>query len=116
MNNFKQLNEALNSRLEAGHFMDAFERFYAENVSMQENEEQPRLGKALNREQCGQFVHTFPDLRLTVQSVAYGPHHSVQEVLFNYTTANGKAVAYTEVAIRHWNEGLVQQERFYYAR
>jgi hypothetical protein len=66
MNNFKENNEKLNSLIEQGKAMEAFELFYAENVTMQENETEPRIGKELNREQCGGFVEAFPDLKLKV--------------------------------------------------
>lgn len=101
--------------LEQGKAMEAFELFYAENVSMQENEAEPRIGKALNREQCGGFVEAFPDLKLTILRVAYADNLSMQEVLFDYTNEQGEKVIYPEVAVRHWENGLVVKEKFYYA-
>ncbi|MGD1894898.1 MAG: nuclear transport factor 2 family protein [Cyclobacteriaceae bacterium] len=114
MSNFKDNNERLNQLLEQGKAMDAFELFYAENVTMQENETEPRLGKDFNREQCGGFVATFPDLKLQVMSVAYGEDLSIQEVLFDYTNEEGRKIVYPEIVVRHWENGLVIQEKFYY--
>ena len=115
MSNFKHNNEQLNTMIEQGKAMEAFELFYAENVTMQENETEPRVGKDFNREQCGGFVEAFPDLKLKVLSVAYGENLSIQEVLFDYTNEQSEKIIYPEVAVRHWENGLVVKEKFYYA-
>lgn len=112
--NFREANEQLNQMLEAGKAMEAFEQFYSENVSMQENETEPRQGKNFNREQCGGFVNAFPDLKLKVLSVAYGNNLSMQEILFDYTNEAGEKIHYPELAVRHWENGLVGKEKFYY--
>ncbi|MCU0353987.1 MAG: nuclear transport factor 2 family protein [Cytophagales bacterium] len=115
MNNFKDNNEKLNKMLEQGRAMDAFELYYSENVTMQENETAPRIGKEFNREQCGGFVEAFPDLKLRVLGVAYGENLSIQEILFDYTNERGEKIVYPEVAVRRWENGLVAKEKFYYA-
>lgn len=115
MQDFKDKNEQLNHMLEQGKAMEAFELFYAENVAMQENETVPRVGKDLNREQCGGFVQAFPDLQLRILSVAYRENLSIQEVHFDYTNEQGEKIIYPEVAVRHWAKGLVVKEKFYYA-
>jgi hypothetical protein len=115
MSNFKERNAQLNKMLEQGKAMEAFELFYAENVSMQENETEPRLGKDFNREQCGGFVEAFTDLKLTVLSVVCGENMSIQEVLFDYTNQEGKKIIYPEIAVRHWENGFIVKEKFYYA-
>lgn len=116
MNNFKEKNEQLNSLLEQGKAMEAFELFYAEQLTMQENETEPRIGKDYNREQCGGFVQAFPDLKLKVLSVAYGNNISIQEVLFDYTNENGEKIVYPEVAVRHWENEMIIKEKFYYGQ
>ncbi len=115
MNNFKENNEQLNKMLEQGEAMEAFERFYSEKVVMQENETEPRIGKDFNREQCGGFVKAFPDLNLSILTVAYGENLSMQEVLFRYTNQEGEKVIYPEVAVRQWKNGWVINEKFYYS-
>ncbi|MEO1256675.1 MAG: hypothetical protein AAFY41_17560, partial [Bacteroidota bacterium] len=79
-----------------------------------ENESEPRRGKNLNREQCGDFVEMFPDLRLKILSTAYGSGLSIQEVLFDYTNESGEKINYPEIAVRHWENGQVVKEKFYY--
>ena len=111
---WKTTNEEINKLLEQGMAMDAFEKYYAETVVMQENETQPRVGKDLNREQCGSFVQMVPDLKLRVLSTAYGDRISMQEVLFDYTNESGEKIRYAEVAVRHWENRQVVKEKFYY--
>ncbi|MBI2451723.1 hypothetical protein HYV50_01435 [Candidatus Pacearchaeota archaeon] len=41
--------EELNNMILQGKIMEAFEKFYDENVVMQENSEEPRIGKEINR-------------------------------------------------------------------
>ncbi len=112
---WKKANETLNQLLEEGRAMEAFDTYYAESVVMQENETEPRVGKPLNREQCGAFVQMHPDLKLTVLSTAYGDRISFQEVQFDYTDEQGEKVQYSEVAVRQWENGLISREKFYYA-
>jgi hypothetical protein len=112
---WKQANENLNRLLEAGQAMEGFEQYYAEEVIMQENEEAPREGKALNRELCHAFLERHPALKLQVLSVAYGEAVSMQEVLFDYPDGEGGSVRYPELAVRHWREGKIVREKFYYA-
>lgn len=111
----KQNNEELNQLLQLGKAMEGFEKFYAQNVVMQENESEPRLGKDLNREACGAFVDTHPDLKLEVLNTGYGQHISFQEVLFSYIDKKRQVIQYSEVAVRHWKNGQVIKEKFYYA-
>ena len=113
-NQVKQTNAKLNRLLETGKAMDAFESFYSEHVEMQENESEPRIGKAMNREQCAGFMMAYPDLELRVLSEACSDKTSFQEVLFSYTNEENQPVRYTEVAVRHWKDGQVIRERFYY--
>ena len=114
-NHWKAANEKINKLLEKGLAMEAFEKYYAEVVAMQENETEPRIGKDLNRKQCRDFVQMFPDLKLQVLSIAYGKNLSIQEVLFDYTNESGEKIRYPEVAVRHWENGQVVKEKFYYA-
>lgn len=115
MTDFQQKNEHLNALLESGQAMNGFELFYHEQVSMQENETEPRLGKTCNREACQGFIDAYPDLKLTILSVGYGENKSYQEVLFEYTHENGEKIYYPELSVRTWEDGWVVKEKFYYS-
>ena len=111
---WKLTNEKINDLLQQGFAMEAFEKYYSEDVTMQENETEPRIGKDLNRRQCQGFIDNFPDLQLKVLSTAYGEKVSMQEVLFDYTNESGKKILYSEIAVRKWEDGRVIKEKFYY--
>ena len=49
------LDQQLNEMILTGKALEGFEKFYAEDVVMQENSEASRAGKALNREFEQQF-------------------------------------------------------------
>ena len=47
--NVGALDQALNQAILSGKALEAFEQYYAEDVVMQENSEEPRRGKDFNR-------------------------------------------------------------------
>ncbi len=114
---WKNANEDLNQLIELGKGREGFEKYYAEDVVMQENETEPRIGKNTSRELCfgEETAKKHADLKLTIISTAYGDHLSIQEVMFDYTGDSGEHIHYPEVAVRHWQDGLVIREKFYYA-
>jgi hypothetical protein len=114
MTPIEQNHHALNQLCEAGKPMEGFERFYAESVTMQENQSAPRLGKALNRAACQQFVDQAPDLKMQVIRTAVSGNVSFTEMRFQYTGPDQTPIDYQEVAVREWADGLVVREQFYY--
>src|SRR6478609_73122 len=50
------LDRQLNDQIVGGDILGAFDRFYADDVTMQENNEQPTIGKAANRKREEEFV------------------------------------------------------------
>ena len=48
-NNVAALDQALNEAILSGKALEAFEQYYADDVVMQENSEDPRVGKDVNR-------------------------------------------------------------------
>ena len=51
----QELDKQLNDDVLSGKIMDAFEKYYADDVVMQENSEDPRVGKAANRKAEEEF-------------------------------------------------------------
>ena len=54
---YLQKADALYQMINSGQLLDAFEKYYAEDVVMQEIGEAPRVGKAVNREYEEKFVN-----------------------------------------------------------
>jgi len=114
--------EELNSMILSGKMMEAFEKFYADDVVMQENEDEPRKGKELNREFEKKFLENVQEFHnAEVRSVAVGeckktgnPLSSI-EWFMDVTFKDGNRKKFTQVAVQRWNEqGQIVKEKFYY--
>lgn len=107
--------EKLNEMVLNGQAMDALEEFYAENVVMQENNEEPILGKEANRKREEEFFSKITDFRgAAVKSVAVGENVTMVEWHFDYTHVDRGDCKYDQVAVQRWENGLIVNERFYY--
>ena len=59
----KELVEDLNSMIVKGQILEAFEKYYADDVVMQENEQPPTVGKDANREREKEFLANVTEFR-----------------------------------------------------
>jgi len=85
------LDQELNNMVLSGKALEAFEQFYADDVVMQENNDEPRIGKETNRKFEQEFFSSLASLerwphrrigckwRHQLFAVVYG--HNVQERL-----------------------------------
>jgi hypothetical protein len=70
----------------SGRVTDAFEKYYADDVIMQENENPPTVGKEANRKREQVFLAAVTDFRaFEVKSVATNGDVSMVESFFDYT-------------------------------
>lgn len=110
------LDTELNRMIQEGNALEAFERFYAEDVVMQENSEPALAGKRSNREREIKFfdsVQTLHEARLL--GAATKGDVSFTEWILDLTFKGGIRVKLEQVAVRRWRDGLVAAERFYYS-
>jgi hypothetical protein len=109
------LEAELNQTVLAGNILDAFDRFYAETIVMQENNAPATVGKALNRAREIQFVESIEQFHnaALLGSAIHG-NTSYSEWLMDVTFKGGVRVKLEQVAVRKWHDGLVTHERFYY--
>jgi len=105
----------LNEMILQGDALEAFERFYADDVVMQDQDLGPWEGKDTNREREEDFFSKITELRgveLKERAVGDGVTFSIWH--YDYSHAEWGDVKYDQVAVRHWNdEGLIEKERFY---
>ena len=115
-NNLKERVSELNDMILQGQILEAFEKFYAENVTMQENEDQPTVGKAQNRINEEAFVNNITEFRhAAVKNVIVSDDITVVEWEFDFTHAEWGVRNYNQVAVQRWNdEGQIVGEKFYY--
>ena len=103
--------------LKKGQMMDAFEKYYADEVVMQENTEPPRVGKAKNREYQQEFMSTVEAVHDSqVKHVAVNPSENVAMIqsYMDVTLKGQGRVKMEEVAIQTWKGDKIVQEQFFY--
>lgn len=108
----------LNTLIENGETIKAIELYYAEHVTMQENEEPPRIGKDVNLAQEKKNVAGVKSAKCTllrqVIDETQGLVFSEWRLIFTYP--NDETYQITEISVQNWQDGLVIKEKFYYQK
>lgn len=110
-----QLDKQLNQQILKGDILGAFETFYAEGVTMQENGKPATPGKAANRKREEEFVgsiEAFHGAKLV--SEAFEGDTGFSEWWMDITFKGGNRAVMEQVSVRKWKDGQVAAERFYY--
>ena len=111
----KDLVEDLNPMILKGQIMEAFEKYYHNDVVMQENEQTPTIGKAANREREEQFLANLVKFgKAEAKAVAVGDNVTMEEWFFDYTHNEWGKKTYHQVAVQRWKDSKIIHERFYY--
>jgi ketosteroid isomerase-like protein len=103
---------ALNQLIQEGKVMEAFEKFYSDDIVMQENLAPGTRGKEANRRREHQMIETFHGA--TLHAYAVNEDVSFSEWTFDLTLKSGQRIQLSEVTRRRWRDGKVAEERFYY--
>jgi ketosteroid isomerase-like protein len=105
----------LNQMILEGKAMEAFERFYADDVVMQENSDEPFQGKDTNRQRELDFFSKVEQVHeLKTGATAASGDVSFSEWDYDITFKGGSRIRWSQVAVRRWKDGKVVHERFYY--
>jgi len=109
------LDKQLNDQILTGDVLNAFETYYADDVVMQENLDEPRAGKETNRKYEQQFVESVAEWNhAELLGSAVNGDQSYSEWAYEFTFKNGQRMKIAQVAARRWRDGKVVQERFYH--
>jgi len=115
MNEIKEKIDELNHLILQGKVMEGFEKFYHEDVIMQENELPPTVGKGANRTRELEFHNNITELREEqVLEVAIGDNVSMVVWQYDFTHKQWGARRYKQVSVQHWRDGLIVKEQFFY--
>ncbi|MEQ9287992.1 MAG: nuclear transport factor 2 family protein [Cyclobacteriaceae bacterium] len=107
--------EALNSMILNGQILEAFDKYYAENVEMQENNEPPRVGKAINRQHEIDFLNNVAEFHgAEVLNVAVGDQSTMVEWFMDVTFKEGGRTELRQVSVQTWDNDQITKEKFYY--
>lgn len=112
----KENVNALNKMLNQGKILEAFDKFYADDIVMQENYDEPRLGRQANREYEENFVNYVEEMSAECHFVAVDEAAGVAVTEWNYDMKfkDGNAAERLQRSIQHWNDGKVVREQFLY--
>jgi len=114
--NLKEKIEELNQMILSGQQMYAFDKYYHEDVVMQENSKPPTIGKVANREreiQSMQMVDAFHGAE--VKAVAVGENVTMVEWEMDVTYIGAPRMKICQIAVQRWKDGQIINERFYYS-
>lgn len=105
----------LNDLVLQGKGMEAFEKYYHEDVVMQENENAPTVGKSQNRKREELFFASITEFRgARPLKVSVGEGVSMVEWYYDYTHKDWGVKTYTQISVQEWKDGFIIREKFYY--
>ena len=111
------LDKALNEAVLSGKALEAFEQYYADDVVMRENSDEPRVGKEVNRKAEQDFFSSLAEFHEgKLVSSAVNGDVTFGEWFMDVTFKNGHRVKLAQVAVRRWKHGKIVHERFYYSK
>jgi len=107
--------EELNKMVLSGKALEAFDRFYADEVVMQENDQPPTVGKAANRAREIAALGGIVAFRnAQVLAVAEAGDKTIVEWFNDFTHKDYGDRRFHQVAVQTWKDGKIVHERFYY--
>ena len=105
------------SYIQSGRIHDAMLEFYADDVTMQENNNPPTVGLPANIEREKQFVASVKEWKsLNVETVAVDAKHNrtVVQSTAAFVNQQGQHIQMDQVAVQQWLDGKIVYEKFYY--
>ena len=101
--------------VERERFLEAIEDYYAEDATMQENNDPPRCGIAALLEHERRVLRSFQKMHVSrAESFLVDGDLAVINWVFEYTDLQGRRRRLDEVAYQLWQDGKIVRERFYY--
>ena len=106
----------VNDMILQGKSLEAFEKYYHEDVVMQENNNPAVAGKVANRKREEEFFGAITEFRgAKVLKVAIGEDNiTMVEWHMDYTHKDWGVMNITQVAVQQWQDGQIINERFFY--
>lgn len=115
MESLQQNVQQLNEMILQGNIIEAMEKFYDDEVVMQENAMPPTIGKEANLQREKEFISNLIDFRgARPLSVAFGENLAMTKWHFDYTHKEWGDRNYTQVSVQNWKNGKIVREEFFY--
>jgi len=107
--------DQLNQLILEGKILEGFEKFYADDVVMQDNDYPQRIGKEVNRQYEEDFVNGLTEFRgAKVVNTVVSDGVVAVEWWFDYTHKDYGIRNYTQLSVQRWKNGKIVEEKFYY--
>jgi hypothetical protein len=115
MKTIKERINDLNNLVLQGNILEAFDKYYDDEVIMQENEQEPTIGKEANRRRELEFLDKVAEFRSAqVMDVAYGEDTTMVIWHYDYSHKEWGVKNYTQVSVQNWKNGKIVKEQFFY--
>lgn len=111
----RAIYEDIQTLLLQGKAMEVFEKYYAEDVLMQENDNPPTIGKAANRVRELDFFAKITEFRsMKLKELAVRENLIISEWFVDYTHAEWGKVTHDQISVSRWKDGKVISDQYYY--
>ena len=103
------------AQISTGKLMDAFEKYYADDVVMSENgaEDPARVGKEANRGYEQYFVDHSEWFGIRVDAVLADGNTTAYQMWMDFAM-DGQRMQRTQFAVQEWRDGKIVKETFHY--
>ena len=112
--NTLELDTQLNALIIARKSGEAFDRFYAEDVVAQENDEPERVGREPWKKGRAELEKGMKSFHAQVLANAANGDVSFSEWVYDVEVEGMGAMHFAQVSVRRWKDGRVVRERFYH--
>lgn len=113
----KEKTEDIYNMLGQGQLLEAFDKYYSENVVMAEPMG-TREGKVACREYEVQFLNSIQEFHnMEVKAIASDEENGIvfHETSMDVTFKDGNRVHMEQTGVQRWENGQIVHERFYYS-
>ena len=115
MSNLLEKISDLNDMVLQGKALEAFDKYYHEEIVMQENESAPTIGKAANRKREEAFFSSITEFRgARPLKVSVGEGITMVQWHYDYTHKDWGIRNYVQVSVQEWQDGRIIKEQFFY--
>jgi hypothetical protein len=114
---YKEKAQEIYNLMFQGKLLEAFDTYYADNVVMQELGEEPRVGKAINREYEIKFLDSIQEIHGGgVSAIASDEANKVVfiENWLDVTFKSGMRINMAQVCVQTWEGEHIVKETFYH--
>ena len=115
MNTLLKKISDLNNLVLQGKALEAFETYYDDDVVMQENENDPTIGKEANRKRENEFYSSIVEFRnARLLKLTVGESVTMTQWHYDYTHKDWGIRKYTQVSVQEWKNDKIIREQFFY--